>query len=92
LDWIKSKIITPLVLESEETMLKEKEGRRYVRGVYNLWKNNSDTMLKRFGLMPEIDISFGKGYSSERKFCDFICALTDNEIIKIYRTFYGPEQ
>ncbi len=80
------------VHNKDEVKRKHDEGRRFIRGLYELWQKDPEKMLKPFpDLVPELGTIFQSGYSDTRKFCDFISALTDREIIDIYRHFYGPE-
>lgn len=95
LGWIKENIIQGLIHQDKEIQRKHSEGRRYIRGLFDVWKKQKDELqstLDEMDLVPEINTEFTKGYASTRQFCDFISTLTDNEIIKVYRHFYGPEQ
>jgi dGTP triphosphohydrolase len=92
LSWLYSDIVKQKIHNHEDIIRRSSEGKKYIRGIYDLWKV-SPKKIRDFSseLVPEIEISFNSGYSNTRKFCDFISALTDNEIIMIYRNFYGPE-
>ena len=95
LGWIKENIIKGLIHQDKEIQRKHSEGRRYIHGLFDVWEKQGaelQGMLDEMNLVPEINTKFTKGYSPTRRFCDFISALTDNEIIKVYRHFYGPEQ
>ena len=95
LGWIKENIIQGLIHQDKEIQRKHSEGRRYIRGLFDVWKKPGEELqntITEMRLVPEINTQFIKGYSQTRQFCDFISALTDAEIIKVYRNFYGPEQ
>lgn len=87
-------ITKPLIHNNNEHSLRTQEARRYVRGLYDLWINNdleSRLLTNAPHLVPELKTEFRNGYSSLRKFCDFIAALTDRELIEIYQRLYSPQ-
>lgn len=93
LGWVYDNITKTKLHNSPRIERRNTEGKRYIRGLYEIWKVSPDKILSRsHNLVPEVHTEFKNGYSSIRKFCDFISALTDNEIIMAYRSFYGPEQ
>ncbi len=93
LEIVKEKIILPEVHKSKKVNLKSEEGRRYIRGLSKLWPERYEEIKADYpNLVPEIEMEFKTKQSDLRKFCDFISMLTDEEIIRIYRKCYGPEQ
>ncbi len=95
IDLLMKKIIVPLVHNNKRHKTKTDEARRYIRGLYELWVNqNLEERIREKApkLAPEIQSSFGKGYTPIRKFCDFISIMSDAEIINLYQSIFNPEE
>ncbi len=94
LSWIIDEVIRPKIHLDPEVARKNEEGKRYIDGLYDIWNTDYKSIEREF---PNLGYSerktlFKPQRSSLRVFCDFISTLTDNEIIKVYRRFYGPEK